>query len=55
MKYSKQRNNWKDNPKNSTVYTPKEVSNYIYTLLKRKVKDGLILDIGSGLGSLHNP
>jgi len=48
-------NNYHLKPKNSTIYTPKEVSQFIFELLKDKVQNGTILDPCSGQGSLLSP
>lgn len=55
MTYNTSLNNYHSNPKNSTIYTPKEVSNFIFGLLKDKVKKGIILDPCCGQGSLLAP
>ena len=52
-------NNYQQKPKNSTIYTPPEVSQFIFNLLKDKLEDkwepGLIFDPCSGSGSLLAP
>lgn len=53
--YNLNRNNYNLKPKSSTIYTPKEVSQFIFELLQDKVKSGLILDPCSGQGSLLEP
>jgi len=54
--YRIDRNNFFAKPKNSTVYTPKEVSDFIFQILHSFFnKKLLVLDIGSGLGSLSKP
>ena len=53
--YNLKLNNYYSNPKNSTIYTPKEVSEFIFNLLKDKVKRGIILDPCCGQGSLLQP
>jgi hypothetical protein len=50
--YQINRNNFHKKPKNSTVYTPLKVSKFLFELLSKKVKSGLILDIGCGSGNL---
>ncbi|CAG8851340.1 39626_t:CDS:2, partial [Gigaspora margarita] len=42
------RNNYHLKPKNSTIYTPSEVSEFIFNLLKDKIINGVILDPCSG-------
>jgi type I restriction-modification system DNA methylase subunit len=54
--YNLTKNNYHLKPKNSTIYTPPEVSQFIFELLKDKIlKDKLILDPCSGRGSLLAP
>jgi len=54
--YNLTRNNYHQKPKNSTIYTPPAVSQFIYELLKGKVdKEAKILDPCSGRGSLIIP
>ena len=55
--YNLQRNNYHQKPKNSTIYTPKEVSEFIFYLLKDKLSPlhELIFDPCSGMGSLLQP
>ena len=54
--YQINRNNYHLKPKNSTIYTPKEVSEFIFELLKDKInKEGIILDPCCGRGSLLKP
>jgi type I restriction-modification system DNA methylase subunit len=53
--YNLQKNNYHQKPKSSTIYTPPAVSQFIYELLKDKVKRGTILDPCSGQGSLLRP
>lgn len=49
-------NNYHANPKNSTIYTPKEVSEFLFNLLKDKIsQQGTIVDPCSGEGSLLKP
>ena len=48
-------NNYHQKPKNSTIYTPPAVSQFIFNLLQDKVKKGTILDPCSGQGSLLTP
>ena len=58
MNYRIDRNNYHDKPKNSNIYTPPEVSQFIYKLLSPHfpIKKGcLILDPGCGEGSLLAP
>lgn len=56
--YNTKLNNYHTKPKNSTIYTPLAVSQFIFNLLKDKVliKKGYpILDPGCGQGSLLKP
>jgi len=54
--YNLKRNNYHQNPKNSTIYTPPAVSQFIFELLKDKFFVGnLVLDPCSGQGSLLEP
>ena len=54
--YNLTKNNYHQKPKNSNIYTPPEVSQFIFELLKDKIlKDSLILDPCSGRGSLLAP
>lgn len=45
---------WK-NPKNSTVYTPQYVSDFLYRIIHPVLHPGIILDPSIGRGSLSNP
>jgi len=55
--YQINRNNYHLKPKNSTVYTPPEVSQFIFELLKDKLNPlhELIFDPCSGTGNLLAP
>ncbi len=54
--YNLQRNNYHQKPKSSTIYTPKEVSQFIFNLLEHKIENlGIILDPCCGQGSLLKP
>lgn len=54
--YNLKHNNYNKNPKNSTIYTPPAVSQFIFELLKDKVeKRGIIFDPCCGKGSLLKP
>jgi type I restriction-modification system DNA methylase subunit len=54
--YNLKRNNYHQNPKNSSIQTPLEVSRFIFELLKDKIgKKGIILDPGCGKGNLLEP
>jgi type I restriction-modification system DNA methylase subunit len=54
--YNLNRNNYHLKPKNSTIYTPKEVSQFIFELLKDKIsKEKTIFDPCSGTGNLLQP
>jgi len=49
-------NNWHTKPKNSTIYTPQEVSGFLFQLLKDKFPPkSLIFDPGCGGYSLLTP
>jgi hypothetical protein len=50
--YRIDRNNFHQKPKNSIIYTPLKVSKFLFELLSKKIKSGLILDIGCGSGNL---
>ena len=52
--YNFQRNNYRLKPKPSNIYTPLAVSQFIFELLRDKVK-GTVLDPCCGQGSLLNP
>nr|CAL00075.1 hypothetical protein SPICINP17_004 [Spiroplasma citri] len=53
--YRIDRNNYFDNQKKSTVYTPNELSEYLFNLLKDKISKGYIFDPCVGKGSLLKP
>ena len=53
--YNLQHNNYHQKPKSSTIYTPPEVSQFIYELLKGELELGRIFDPCSGQGSLLSP
>jgi type I restriction-modification system DNA methylase subunit len=54
--YKMNLNNYHQKPKLSTIYTPQEVSQFIFKLLKDKInKEGIILDPCGGQGSLLKP
>jgi type I restriction enzyme M protein len=53
--YRIDRNNYYTKPKSSTIYTPAAVSNFLYRLVSKKIKNGLVLDPCSGQGSLLEP
>jgi len=54
--YNLRKNNYHQNPKSSTIYTPKEVSEFIFQLLKDKFTQGsLIFDPCCGKGNLLEP
>ncbi|CAG8708716.1 496_t:CDS:1, partial [Racocetra persica] len=47
--YNLQRNNYHQNPKNSSIQTPTAVSEFLFDLLNNLFdKRDIILDIGSG-------
>ena len=57
--YNLTKNNYHLKPKNSTIYTPKEVSEFIFELLNPHfnvgLKGGFIFDPCCGKGSLLKP
>ena len=53
--YNLKLNNYHLNPKNSNIYTPPEVSEFLFNLLQDKVKASVVLDPCSGQGSLLAP
>jgi len=53
--YNLTTNNYHQKPKSSTIYTPPEVSQFIYELLKGELELGRIFDPCSGQGSLLSP
>jgi type I restriction-modification system DNA methylase subunit len=54
--YNLNKNNYHKSPKSSIVYTPPEVSEFIFNLLKDKIdKDQRILDPCAGMGNLLAP
>jgi type I restriction-modification system DNA methylase subunit len=54
--YNLQKNNYHQKPKSSTIYTPKEVSEFIFELLKDKIPNNkTIFDPCCGQGSLLTP
>src|SRR5437879_13869446 len=54
--YQINRNNYHQKPKSSTIYTPTEVSQFIFELLKDKIqKFGIVFDPGCGQGALLEP
>lgn len=53
--YSMKRNNFELNPKNSTVYTPPTVSQYLYDIISSHIKPQVILDPSIGRASLTKP
>lgn len=54
LPYSVFKNNFYENEKNSTIYTPKKVSEYLYSILSPAVSASIILDPAVGKGSLTN-
>ncbi len=52
--YNVARNNFYENQKNATVYTPEKVSQFLFDLLHKKTK-GLVIDPCVGAGSLLWP
>lgn len=55
LPYSVKKNNYYLNPKNSAVYTPPEISEYIYDVLHTHVNPKVILDPAIGKGALTRP
>ncbi|MBI2099775.1 MAG: N-6 DNA methylase [Candidatus Vogelbacteria bacterium] len=54
--YRVDRNNFYENEKGATVYTPDHVSEFLYSILNEQIKEnGLILDPCVGRGSLLRP
>ena len=54
--YRIDRNNYHQNPKESNIQTPIAVSEFLFELLNNLFdKYDIILDIGSGSGSLSEP
>jgi type I restriction enzyme M protein len=53
--YNLKRNNYQLKPKSSNIQTPLEVSEFIFELLRDKIKGGFILDPCCGQGSLLAP
>ena len=54
--YQINRNNYRKNQKNSTVYTPPKVSSFLFKLLHHKIDENkIILDPCVGAGSLLKP
>jgi type I restriction-modification system DNA methylase subunit len=54
--YNLTKNNYHLKPKNSNIQTPKEVSEFIFNLLKDKTpSDSSIIDPGCGAGNLLRP
>ncbi|CAG8795672.1 1587_t:CDS:2, partial [Racocetra fulgida] len=52
--YQLTKNNYHQNPKSSTVYTPASVSKFLNALLNKKIPTGLILDPCSDTNSTAN-
>ena len=53
--YNVARNNFCENTKNSTVYTPKPVCDFLYSILSPHVKEGIVIDPCIGAGALLEP
>jgi type I restriction-modification system DNA methylase subunit len=54
--YNVSRNNFYDNQKRSTIYTPQRLSQFLFDLVKDKIEPtGLVLDPCVGGGSLLAP
>lgn len=52
---SVKRNDYHKNRKNSTVYTPRHVSDFLHKIIRANYKPRVILDPAIGRGSLTNP
>lgn len=55
LPYSISKNNYLENPKESTIYTPQKVSEYIFSILSPVITPSTVLDVGIGKGSLSKP
>ena len=55
LPYTIAQNNYHNNQKNSTIYTPPEVSEYLYGILYAYIRPEVILDPAIGKGSLIEP
>lgn len=53
--YNVARNNFYENEKNSTIYTPKPVSDFLFSILHPQLQGGVIIDPCVGSGSLLQP
>ena len=53
--YNIARNNFYENTKNATVYTPAPVCKFLYSILSQQVRSGTILDPCVGAGALLKP
>lgn len=52
LPYTVSRNKYHKNKKNSTIYTPPKVSEYLYEILHTEINPSVILDPSIGRGSL---
>jgi len=55
LPYTIKNNNYHNNKKNSTIYTPPEVSNFLYEILHTHITPKVILDPSIGKASLVEP
>ena len=55
LPYTVKNNNYHNNKKNSTIYTPAALSNYLYELLHAHINPKVIVDPSIGRGSLVKP
>ena len=53
--YNINKNNYVSKPKNSTIYTPEQVSVYLYNVLSKHIQPEVVLDPAIGKGSLVIP
>lgn len=52
---SVKKNDYFNNRKNSSIYTPSPLANWVASLVQYKIKDGVVLDPACGNGSLLKP
>lgn len=55
LPYTVKKNDYHKNKKNSTIYTPRDISEYLYEILHTHVNPKVILDPSIGKGSLIKP
>ena len=53
--YRVDRNNFYKEQKKATIYTPKNVAEFIFKIVSKKIKNGLIFDPCVGAGALLKP